>query len=275
MATLAGISEAAVRLAAFAAIFAAMALLELAIPRRELSAPKGRRWLTNLSIVAIDSLLVRLMGALAVPLVAVAAALWAETQRIGLFNVLSWPDWFEIVIALIVLDFAIWLQHLASHKVPVLWRLHRMHHADLDVDVTTALRFHPIEIALSMLWKIVWVLLLGASALAVLLFEVILNGCAMFNHANVELPQRVDRILRLFLVTPDMHRVHHSVRYREHDSNYGFNLSLWDRLFSTYTPQPESGHRDMQVGLAYYRSDGPTRLLWSLAVPFRGQAGHD
>ncbi|HXF53822.1 MAG TPA: sterol desaturase family protein [Hyphomicrobiaceae bacterium] len=275
MDTAAGMSEAAVRFAAFAGIFAAMALLELAVPRRELSAPKGRRWLTNLSIVAIDSLLVRLMGTLAVPLVAVAAALWAEAQRIGLFNVLAWPDWLEVVIALVVLDFAIWLQHLASHKVPVLWRLHRMHHADLDVDVTTALRFHPIEIALSMLWKIVWVLLLGASALAVLLFEVILNGCAMFNHANIELPQRVDRLLRLLLVTPDMHRVHHSVRDREHDSNYGFNLSLWDRLFSTYTPQPEGGHRGMKIGLAYYRSDGPTRLLWSLAVPFREQARSD
>ena len=267
-----GISEAALRFAVFAGIFVAMALLEVAAPKRHLSAAKARRWLTNLSIVAIDSVVVRLMAALAVPLAAVAAALYAEQRGIGLLNMVVWPAWLELVIALVVLDFAIWLQHLASHKVPVLWRLHRMHHADLDIDVSTALRFHPIEIGLSMLWKIAWVLALGASALSVLLFELILNGCAMFNHANIALPGPLDRIVRLFIVTPDMHRVHHSVERREHDSNYGFNLSLWDRLFSTYTPQPERGHQGMTIGLPQYRSDGPTRLIWSLAVPFRGPA---
>jgi sterol desaturase/sphingolipid hydroxylase (fatty acid hydroxylase superfamily) len=272
MEPLAGTNETTLRFAVFAGVFLVMALLELALPKRELSAPKARRWLTNLSIVAIDGLLARLMAALAVPLAAVAAALYAEHQGIGLFNLVAWPAWLELLIALFVLDFAIWLQHLASHKVPALWRLHRMHHADLDIDVSTALRFHPIEIALSMLWKIAWVLALGAPALAVLLFEVILNGCAMFNHANIELPQWLDRIVRLFIVTPDMHRVHHSVERREHDSNYGFNLSLWDRVFSTYTPQPEGGHRGMTIGLPQYRSDGPTRLFWSLAVPFRGPA---
>jgi sterol desaturase/sphingolipid hydroxylase (fatty acid hydroxylase superfamily) len=247
-----------------------MAMLELAVPKRALSAPKARRWLTNLSIVAIDSVFVRLMAAFAVPLAAIAAALYAAENGIGVLNWATWPAWAELMIALIVLDFAIWLQHLASHKIPVLWRLHRMHHADLDIDVSTALRFHPIEIGLSMLWKIACVLALGAPALSVLLFEVILNACAMFNHANIALPGPLDRIVRLVMVTPDMHRVHHSVMRREHDSNYGFNLSLWDRLFRTYTPQPEMGHCGMTIGLPQYRSDGPTRLLWSLAVPFRG-----
>jgi sterol desaturase/sphingolipid hydroxylase (fatty acid hydroxylase superfamily) len=176
------------------------------------------------------------------------------------------------VIALLALDLAIWVQHLASHKVPIFWRLHQVHHADRDIDVTTAVRFHPVEIALSMLWKIAVVIPLGASPFAVFLFEVILNACAMFNHANIALPPWLERIVRLFIVTPDMHRVHHSVERREHDSNYGFNLSLWDRLFATYTAQPEGGHRGMTIGLSQYRSDGPTRLIWSLAVPFRGPA---
>lgn len=265
----AGISEAALRFAAFAGVFLVMGLWELAAPKRRLVASKARRWVTNLSIVAIDSLLVRLMASLAVPIAAVGAALHAEQNQIGLLNQVAWPGWLELVLALVVLDFAIWVQHLASHKVPLLWRLHQMHHADLDIDLSTALRFHPIEIGLSMLWKIVWVLALGASALSVLLFEMILNGCAMFNHANIALPGRLDRIVRLFIVTPDMHRVHHSVKRREHDSNYGFNLSLWDHIFKTYTPQPEGGHQGMTIGLPQYRSDGPTRLIWTLAIPFR------
>jgi sterol desaturase/sphingolipid hydroxylase (fatty acid hydroxylase superfamily) len=157
-------------------------------------------------------------------------------------------------LALLALDLAIWVQHLASHKIPLFWRLHKVHHADRDIDVTTAVRFHPVEIALSMLWKIVVVVPLGAPPLAVLLFEVILNACAMFNHANIALPAWLDGALRVAIVTPDMHRVHHSVLRREHDSNYGFNLSLWDRLFRTYTAQPEKGHRGMTVGLSPYQT---------------------
>lgn len=275
-----GISEPALRLTVFIIVLLALAALELFSPRRSLIAPKARRWLTNLSIVAIGSLLVRAMAAVAVPLVAVAAAIFAARNGIGLFNLVAWPAWLEVAVALIVLDLAIWVQHWASHKVPLFWRLHRMHHADRDVDVTTALRFHPFEIALSMLWKIVCVLALGASPVAVILFEVILNGCAMFNHANLKLPAALDRILRLVLVTPDMHRVHHSVLRREHDSNYGFNLSLWDRVFGTYVPQPRDGHEAMQLGLPEYQSDGPTRLWWSLRLPAlplsrRGEAGPD
>lgn len=264
-----GLSEPMLRFGVFALVFVVMALFEIASPKRTLVAPKGRRWLTNLAIVGIDSLLVRLMAALAVPLVAIAAAVYAEANHIGLFNLLDWPVWLEILIAVVVLDLAIWFQHWAAHTIPALWRLHQMHHADVDIDVTTAIRFHPIEIALSMLWKIVCVLALGISPLAVLLFEIILNGCAMFNHANVALPAWLDRGLRTVIVTPDMHRVHHSVIGGELNSNYGFNLSIWDRMFGTYTAQPSKGHEGMTIGLSTYQSEAPTRLAWSLLLPFR------
>jgi sterol desaturase/sphingolipid hydroxylase (fatty acid hydroxylase superfamily) len=270
-----GMSETGFRLAAFLAVFAIMAALELLIPKRRLTAAKARRWATNLAIVGLDSLLVRAMASLAVPLAAVAAALYAEKHGIGLFNRLGWPAWLETVLAVAALDFALWCQHLASHKVTALWRLHQMHHADVDIDVTTAIRFHPIEIALSMLWKIGWVLAFGASPLAVFLFEVILNGCALFNHANVALPKGLDALLRLLIVTPDMHRVHHSVIRREHDSNYGFNLSVWDRAFGTYTREPGMGHEGMTIGLKAYQSAAPTRLAWSLALPFKSLPKRD
>lgn len=264
-----GLSEPMLRFGAFALVFVVMAVLEIVSPKRALVAAKGRRWLTNLAIVGIDSLLVRLMAALAVPLVAIAAAVYAEANHIGLFNLLDWPVWLEILLAVVILDLAIWFQHWAAHRIPALWRLHQMHHADVDIDVTTAIRFHPIEIALSMVWKIACVLALGVSPLAVLLFEIILNGCAMFNHANVALPAWLDRGLRTFLVTPDMHRVHHSVIGRELNSNYGFNLSIWDRLFGTYTAQPSKGHDGMTIGLSNYQSEAPTQLGWSLLLPFR------
>ncbi len=264
-----GQSDGAIRLAVFVSVFLVMALIELAAPKRTLVAPKGRRWLTNLGISVTGTLLLRLMAMLAVPLAAIAAAAYAEAHRIGLFNQVNWPQWVKLAIALVALDLAIWAQHLASHKIPLLWRLHRVHHADRDIDVTTAVRFHPVEIGLSMLWKTVVVLALGASPLAVFLFEVILNACAMFNHANIALPLWLDGYLRLLIVTPDMHRVHHSIERREHDANYGFNLSLWDRLFRTYVAEPEGGHQGMTIGLAPYQSEGPTRFGWSLALPFR------
>lgn len=263
------LNETTLRLVAFLFIFIVMALLERLLPKRELRAALAKRWLTNISITVIASLLVRAMAHLSVPLAAVAAAVFANTHNIGLLNLVSLPSWLEVTFAIIVLDFALWLQHLVSHKWSVLWRLHQMHHTDIDIDVTTAIRFHPIEIALSMLWKIVWVLALGATAVAVLLFEVILNGCAMFNHANLALPGWLDRALRMIIVTPDMHRVHHSIIRREHDSNYGFNLSIWDRLFGTYCAQPKGGHQDMVIGLKQYQSDAPTHLGWSLLVPFK------
>jgi sterol desaturase/sphingolipid hydroxylase (fatty acid hydroxylase superfamily) len=264
-----GLSESVLRFAGFAGIFAVMALLEVLAPRRRLTAGRQRRWITNLAIVGIDTLLVRLMGLVAVPLVAMSAAFLAQAHGWGLLNTVGWTGWTAVAASLFVLDFAIWLQHVASHHVPVLWRLHQMHHADVDFDVTTAIRFHPVEIALSMLWKIAWVLALGVPPIAVLAFEMILNGGAVFNHANARLPERLDRILRLAVVTPDMHRVHHSVMRAEHDSNFGFNLSIWDRLFGTYRPAPAAGHDAMTIGLPPYQSESPTRLGWSLALPFR------
>jgi sterol desaturase/sphingolipid hydroxylase (fatty acid hydroxylase superfamily) len=266
-----GQSDGAIRLAVFASVFLVMALIELAAPKRRLIAPKGRRWLTNLGISVTGTVLIRLMAMLAVPLAAIAAASYAETHGIGLLNQLDWPEWLKITVALLVLDLAIWAQHLASHKIPLFWRLHRVHHADRDIDVTTAVRFHPIEIGLSMLWKIAVVMAIGAAPLAVFLFEVTLNACAMFNHANIALPAWLDRPLRLLIVTPDMHRVHHSVLWREHDSNYGFNLSVWDRLFRTYTAEPEGGHQGMTIGLTPYQSEAPTRFGWSLLLPFASE----
>ena len=266
-----GQSDGLIRLLAFAAVFLLMAAIELIRPKRRLSVSKPRRWLTNLGIAGVDTLVLRLMAALAVPVAAVAAAFFAKERGLGLLNQVEWPYWVKLVIALLALDLAIWFQHLVSHKVPVFWRLHQVHHADRDIDVTTAVRFHPVEIALSMLWKIAVVIPLGASPFAVFLFEVILNACAMFNHANIALPAWLDRALRLFIVTPDMHRVHHSVLYREHDRNYGFNLSLWDRLFRTYLAQPEAGPQGMTIGLPPYQSEAPTRFGWSLWLPFRQQ----
>jgi sterol desaturase/sphingolipid hydroxylase (fatty acid hydroxylase superfamily) len=267
-------SEPTVRLTAFLAVFAAMAMLEAVLPRRRRVLPRVQRWVTNLTFVGLGALVVRglgwIAGALAVPLVAVAAAAMAARYEVGLLNWLAWPAWLEIVVALVILDFAIWFQHWAAHAVPGLWRVHRMHHADRDFDVTTALRFHPIEIGLSMLWKVVVVLALGAPVAAVIAFEVILNALAMFNHANVALPSWLDRGLRLLVVTPDMHRVHHSVHQGEHHANFGFNLSIWDRLFRTYVAQPRDGHEGMTIGLSAYQADAaPARLGWSLALPFR------
>ena len=257
------------RFAVFAGVFLVMAAVEFFWPKRKLIASKGRRWLTNIGISVTAGVLIRLMATAIVPIAAVAVAFYAEDHQIGLLNHAPWPAWVKVAVSLVLLDLAIWAQHLASHKIPVLWRLHKVHHADRDIDVTTAVRFHPIEIGLSMLWKIVVVLVLGAPPLAVFLFEVILNACAMFNHANVALPGWADAILRLVVVTPDMHRVHHSVRRREHDSNYGFNLSLWDRLFRTYTAQPEGGHQGMTIGLNTYQTEEPSKLGWSLVLPFR------
>jgi sterol desaturase/sphingolipid hydroxylase (fatty acid hydroxylase superfamily) len=260
-----------IRLAVFAGVFLMMVAIELLWPKRALIASKQRRWLTNIGISVTAAALLRLMAVAVVPVAAIAAAGYAARHQIGLLNNVSWPAWIKIVVALLALDLAIWAQHLASHKVPLFWRLHQVHHADRDIDVTTAVRFHPVEIALSMLWKIVVVVPLGAPPLAVFLFEVILNACAMFNHANIALPAWLDRGLRLIVVTPDMHRVHHSVLKREHDSNYGFNLSLWDRLFRTYTPEPEAGQLGMTIGLNPYQSEAPTRFGWSLWLPFRQQ----
>ena len=261
--------ELLIRLALFLGLFAVFALLERLAPRRRRVQPVGARWFTNWAMLILDAGALRIL-ALLLPLLAVGAAIDAGQLGWGLFNQTGWPVWVEGLLAILILDFAIWLQHLITHRVPLLWRFHRVHHADLDMDVTTAIRFHPVEIVASMLLKIGLVYLLGPAALAVLVFEALLNGTALFNHANLRLPARLDAALRLVVVTPDMHRVHHSARRREHDRNFGFSLSVWDRLFGTYLAQPEAGHLAMTVGLGL-QDDHPAQLGWSLKLPFGRQ----
>lgn len=259
--------ETQIRLGVFVGLFLLFACLEAIAPRRPRAVPRWRRWVTNWSLVLIDSLVLRAI-ALALPLLAVGAAFDAQSTGWGIFNRVALPAWTEFALTILMFDLAIWAQHLVTHKVPFLWRFHRVHHADLDMDVTTAIRFHPIEIAASMLLKIGLVYLIGPAVWAVVTFEVLLNGTALFNHANLRLPPALDRVVRRVLVTPDMHRVHHSAIRSEHDSNYGFALSIWDRLFGTHLPQPTAGHEAMVVGLEW-QNDAPTRLGWSLNLPFR------
>jgi sterol desaturase/sphingolipid hydroxylase (fatty acid hydroxylase superfamily) len=263
--------EIAVRLAAFAAVFAVMGAWELLAPRRDLSVGRRPRWPGNLGIVVVDALAVRLI----IPTAAVGMALIAAERGWGLLNLAGWPGWLVGILGFLLLDLVIYAQHVVFHHVPVLWRLHRMHHADLDIDVTTGIRFHPVEILLSMLIKIAAVLAFGIPALAVVVFEVVLNATSMFNHSNVAMPERLDRIVRWLLVTPDMHRVHHSIERRETDSNFGFNLPWWDRLFGTYRPAPEAGHVGMTLGIPIFRDPAELRLDRLLTQPFRNDHAPD
>jgi len=261
-------AELTVRLAAFAGVLAVMAIWELAAPRRPWSVGRSARWPSNLGIVVIDAVAVRLL----IPTAAVGTALLAQARGFGLFHWLGWPTFVAGLVGFVILDLVIYAQHVAFHHVPWLWRLHRVHHADLDVDVTTGVRFHPIEILLSMLIKIAVVALFGIPAAAVIAFEVALNATAMFNHANVALPAAIDRFARLVVVTPDMHRVHHSVERRETDSNFGFNLPWWDRLFGTYRAAPAAGHDEMRIGLPVFRAARELCLDRLLTQPFRAPA---
>ena len=258
--------EAVVRLSVFLGILAAMAIWEVAAPRRRVEIPKLLRWSNKLTLVVLDAIAVRVLF----PIAAVGVAVLAADNGWGLFNQFDLPIWLVVVLCILVLDLAIYAQHMVFHAVPALWRLHRMHHADLEIDVSTGLRFHPVEIILSMAVKICLVALLGAPAIAVLLFEILLNGMSMFNHSNIKIPGAIERWLRLFFVTPDMHRVHHSVIVSETNSNFGFNVPWWDRLFGTYNAQPEKGHEGMQIGLERFRT---RRDLWidrMLLQPLRG-----
>jgi len=261
-------NESSIRLGVFIGVLALMALWEVAAPRRRREIPRLLRWSNNLGLVVIDTIFVRL----AFPLVAVGLAIMAGQNGWGLFNNWQIPGWLAIVIAVILLDLAIYLQHVMFHAVPALWRLHRVHHADLEFDVTTGLRFHPIEILASMGIKLGVVAALGPPAVAVLIFEVLLNGSAMFNHANIKLPRQVERWLRLVMVTPDMHRVHHSVTVRETNSNFGFNLPWWDRLLGTYIAQPAKGHEEMDIGIEQFRTRRDLWLDRMLIQPVRGPA---
>ncbi|MGC1952163.1 MAG: sterol desaturase family protein [Gammaproteobacteria bacterium] len=260
--------EAAIRLSVFLGLFAVVALWEVWAPRRTLTVSKAVRWMNNLGLVALNTILLRLLF----PAAAVGMAAFATAQGWGLLNHFQVPFGISVVVTVIAMDFVIWSQHVMVHAVPALWRLHRVHHADLDYDLTTGARFHPLEIILSMLIKFATIMVLGPPVAGVILFEVLLNGMALFNHANVRLPLPLDRALRWLVVTPDMHRVHHSVEDDETNSNFGFNLSWWDRLLGTYRDQPRGGHQGMTLGIRDYRA--PREVSWlpgQLALPFRGR----
>ena len=262
-------TEIAIRLGFFIGIFVLVAVCEILAPRRILTTSKASRWFANLMIIGLNPLSVRLVF----PILPAAMALLATEHQWGLLNNVDLPYWLEVSIGVFALDLAIYLQHVLHHAVPALWRLHMVHHADLDYDLTTGLRFHPIEIIISMGIKLMMVAALGPTALAVVIFEVALNASAMFNHSNIHIPRSVDRILRRFVVTPDMHRVHHSVIIHETNSNYGFNLPWWDRLFGTYKDQPDKGHTDMIIGLSQFRDPRKLTLPRLLILPFVGNPG--
>lgn len=263
-------TELTVRLSSFASVLAAMWIWESLLPRRKRICHQPQRWLNNLGLVAINSVLARL----AVPLSAVAAAELAARQGWGILAWLRGPSWLEFIAGLVLLDLALYLQHVLFHAVPALWRLHMVHHADLDFDATTGLRFHTLEIVLSLALKCIVVLALGPSPWTVLVFEVLLNATSIFNHSNVRMPSWLDRLLRLVIVTPDMHRVHHSALRHETNSNFGFNLPWWDRLLGTYRDQPQAGHEQMTIGLGHVRDEGRTEQLhWMLALPFLRASG--
>ena len=263
-------NEALIRIAFFLGILVAMAAWEVAAPRRRREIPRVLRWTNNLGVVVVDTILVRLTF----PIAAVGLALIAAERGWGVFNLIEAPGWMAFIVSVIVLDLVIYLQHILFHAVPALWRLHRMHHADLDFDVTTGLRFHPIEIVLSMGIKLAAVAVLGPPAAAVLVFEVLLNGTAMFNHSNIRIPLGLDRALRWVIVTPDMHRVHHSVVPQETNSNFGFNLPWWDRLFGTYRAQPADGHDGMTIGIELFRARRDLWLDRMLIQPLLGKVGN-
>jgi len=261
--------EPTVRLTVFVSVFGLMALWEVVAQRRSLRHGRGRRWLANAGLTLVDSLAVRL----AFPAAATGAALWVEREGWGLLNHLDLAPWIEIVATVLVLDMAIYFQHVMFHAVPVLWRLHQVHHADEDLDVTTGVRFHPIEILVSVVIKSAVIAALGASPLGVVLFALVLNATSMFNHGNVRLAAGLDRFVRWIVVTPDMHRVHHSMELDESNSNFGFNLPWWDRLFGTYRAQPRGGHDGMRLGVEHFEGKEPRSVLALLALPFVGKRG--
>lgn len=257
------------RIAAFVGIFVMMAVWERVAPRRQATTPKSKRWMVNLGLVSFNTIFTRLVLASG----ALGAAVLAGEGKVGFFQQVDWPWWVKLNLAVIMLDLVVYFQHVVMHAVPILWRLHMVHHSDMDFDVTTGVRFHPLEIALSMFIKIGTVILIGASPAAVLMFEILLNATSMFNHSNVRIPVAVDRMLRWIVVTPDMHRIHHSVIPRETNRNFGFNLPWWDRMLGTYQSKPSVGHEEMTIGLEQYRD--PSRLTWLslVALPFVGDMG--
>ena len=257
--------EAAIRFGCFMGTLLAMAVWEWLAPRRPLTQSKPRRWFSNLGLAGLNGVVWRLL----IPAGAVGVAMDVQARGWGLFSIASLPDWLKVAGAVVLLDLAIYAQHWAFHRVSWLWRLHLVHHVDLDFDTTTGIRFHTVETLLSFAWKAVVIALLGAPALAVMTFEILLNATALFNHGNARLPLWLDRVLRLLLVTPDMHRVHHSIEDHETNSNYGFCLPWWDYLFRTYDAQPDAGHENMTIGRPEFRNTQVERLLFMLRLPFQ------
>lgn len=260
-------SDTILRLTFFLSILIILIMAEILLPKKKRIHNRKDRWITNGLITLINTASVNIVH-IAIPLIAIVAAIDVSNGKMGLFNIINFPIWIEIILTVIILDFIIWGQHLLSHKIPFVWRFHRMHHTDRDLDVTTAVRFHPFEIIFSMFIKITAIYILGASAIAVIIFEIMLNGMAMFNHANLRIPFRIENILRKFIVTPDLHRIHHSIYIDEHNKNFGFSLSIWDKIFKCYLDQPRDGHKDMKLGLKW-QNDKPTKLGWSLWIPFK------
>lgn len=256
-----------IRLAFFMGVLLLMACAEAIIPQRRRHQPRTRRWPTNLSLVVINTLSLKLLG----PVTALVVADYAMDNHWGLLSLspIPLPLWGEIILGFILLDLAIYLQHVAFHKIPFLWRLHKVHHADRDIDATTGIRFHPVEVIISMLYKCLVILLLGPITIAVFIFEILLNASAMFNHANIRLLPLLNKALPLLIITPNIHRVHHSSIQAETDSNYGFCLSIWDRLFRTYTARPSKGHHEMTIGLTEYQTEKPASIIWCLRLPFK------
>lgn len=260
--------ESIIRLSAFFGVFVIMLAWELYAPRRSLNHSRWQRWATNISLTVISTVIIRF----SVGAAAFITASYAAERSWGLLNSIQLPLWLTIAASIVLLDIAIYWQHRASHKWHWLWQLHKIHHTDQDFDVTTGIRFHPLEIIVSMAYKIVCIVFIGANPIAVIAFEIILSSCALFNHSNIRLPLVIDKVLRLFIVTPDMHRVHHSVIQSETDSNYSFSISLWDRLFGSYTAQPKEGHLGMQIGLSDYPADKDVQLSRLLMMPFKAKA---
>ncbi len=262
--------EGIIRLAVFFLVFVIMAAWEMISPKRKLITNKLRRWFENIAITLMNTLLIRILF----PTGAVGLAFVITGKGWGMLNLMDLPGWIGLIVAVVALDFIIYIQHVIFHAFPILWRFHMVHHADLDIDVTTGNRFHPIEILLSMVIKIASVALIGASPWSVLVFEVLLNATSMFNHSNVNMARRIDRILRLVVVTPDMHRTHHSVIRQETNSNFGFNIPWWDRIFGTYRPDPAEGHKGMTIGLNQFQNPDQHTLIWMLTLPLGGDTGN-
>ncbi|MEZ5489207.1 MAG: sterol desaturase family protein [Gammaproteobacteria bacterium] len=257
--------ESLLRLGVFLCLFGILAVCEVYFPRRKLNFSKPQRWLSNISISILNTALARTV----IPFAGVAGALLAQEKNLGMFTLLSLPAWLEFVLFLLLFDLVIYFQHRLFHAVPPLWKLHRMHHTDPDYDVTTGNRFHPVSILLSSLIKFALILVTGPQISAVIVAELLLNATSMFNHSNIRIPQKIDRWLRLLIVTPDMHRVHHSTDNVEHNHNFGFNFPWWDRLFTTYKAQPQAGHDMMEIGISGFQDTGSTHLFSILAQPFQ------